>query len=83
MTIILKWVRPFPIKTEGRGWKLIFSWKSFVNYFYIFNKGVRKKMNFNHILLQTYESDIEELELERADLTYYPGFDGEIVEKFV
>ena len=40
-------------------------------------------MNFNQILLQTYESDIEELELERADLTYYPGFDGEIVEKYV
>ena len=40
-------------------------------------------MNFNQILLQTYESDIEELELERAELTYYPGFDGEIVEKFV
>ena len=40
-------------------------------------------MNFNQILLRTYESDIEELELERADLTYYPGFDGEIVEKFV
>ena len=40
-------------------------------------------MNFNQILLQTYESDIEELELELAELTYYPGFDGEIVEKFV
>ena len=40
-------------------------------------------MNFNQILLQTYESDIEELELERAELTYYPGFDGEIVEKYV
>ena len=40
-------------------------------------------MNFNQILLRTYESDIEELELELADLTYYPGFDGEIVEKYV
>ena len=40
-------------------------------------------MNFSQILLQTYESDIEELEIERAELTYYPGFDGEIVEKFV
>lgn len=40
-------------------------------------------MNFNQILLQTYESDIEELVAERAELTYYPGFDGEIVEKFV
>ena len=40
-------------------------------------------MNFNQILLQTYESDIEELEAERAELTYYPGFDGEIVEKYV
>ena len=40
-------------------------------------------MNFNQILLQTYESDIEELVAERAELTYYPGFDGEIVEKYV
>ena len=29
------------------------------------------------------ESDIEELVAERAELTYYPGFDGEIVEKYV
>lgn len=40
-------------------------------------------MNFNQILLQTYESNIEELVAERAELTYYPGFDGEIVEKYV
>ena len=39
-------------------------------------------MNFNQVLLQTFESDVEELELEKAELTYYPGFDGEIVEKF-
>lgn len=40
-------------------------------------------MSFEHTLLQTFEENIKELEFERAGLTYYPGFDGEIVEKFV
>lgn len=40
-------------------------------------------MKFNEVLLETYRADIDELEFERAGLTYYKGFDGEIVEKFV
>lgn len=40
-------------------------------------------MSFEHTLLKTFEENIEELEFERAGLTYYPGFDGEIVEKYV
>ena len=40
-------------------------------------------MSFEHTLLQTFEENIKELEFERAGLTYYHGFDGEIVEKFV
>ncbi len=40
-------------------------------------------MSFNQILLQTYENNIDELEFERAGLIHYPGFDGEIVEKYV
>lgn len=40
-------------------------------------------MTYGKMLLNTYVENIEELEFERAGLTYYPGYDGEIVEKFV
>lgn len=40
-------------------------------------------MTYDEILLETYTEDIAELEDERAGLTYYKGFDGEIIEKYV
>lgn len=40
-------------------------------------------MTYDDILLETYTENIQELEFEREGLTYYPGYDGEIVEKFV
>ncbi len=40
-------------------------------------------MSYDKILLETCEENISELEFERAGLTYYPGYDGEIVEKYV
>ena len=38
-------------------------------------------MTYDEILLETYTENIAELEDERAGLTYYKGFDGEIIEK--
>ncbi len=40
-------------------------------------------MTYDEILLETYQENIAELEDERAGLTYYKGFDGEIIEKYV
>ena len=40
-------------------------------------------MSYDEILLETYTENIRELEDERAGLTYYEGFDGSIVEKYV
>lgn len=40
-------------------------------------------MTYDEILFDTYTENIYELESERAGLTYYPGYDGEIVEKYV
>ena len=40
-------------------------------------------MTYDEILFNTYVENIEELEFERAGLTYYPGYDGEIIEKYV
>ena len=40
-------------------------------------------MTYDEILLETYTENIAELEDERAELTYYEGFDGTIVEKYV
>lgn len=40
-------------------------------------------MTYDEILLETYTENIAELEDERAGMTYYKGFDGEIIEKYV
>lgn len=40
-------------------------------------------MTYDEILLETYTENIAELETERAELTYYEGFDGTIIEKYV
>lgn len=40
-------------------------------------------MTYNEILLETYTENIRELEAERATLTFYPQYVGEIVEKYV
>ena len=40
-------------------------------------------MTYDEVLLETYIENIAELEDERAGLTYYKGFDGEIIEKYV
>lgn len=40
-------------------------------------------MTYDQILFETYIEDICELKYELESLTYYPGYDGEIVEKFV
>ena len=40
-------------------------------------------MTYDEILLETYTEDIVELEAERAEMTYYEGFDGTIIEKYV
>lgn len=40
-------------------------------------------MTYDEILLETYTENIKELESERATLTYYPEYVGEIVEKYV
>lgn len=40
-------------------------------------------MTYDEILLETYTENIRELESERATLTFYPEYVGEIVEKFV
>lgn len=40
-------------------------------------------MTYDEVLLETYTENIAELEDERAGLTYYKGFDGEIIEKYV
>ena len=40
-------------------------------------------MSYDEVLLETYTENISELEDERAGLTYYKGFDGEIIEKYV
>jgi hypothetical protein len=40
-------------------------------------------MTYDEVLLETYIENIAELEDERARLTYYKGFDGEIIEKYV
>ena len=40
-------------------------------------------MTYDNILLETYTENIQELEIERAGLTYYPGYDGWEVERAV
>lgn len=40
-------------------------------------------MSYDEILLATHEENIRELESERATLTFYPQYVGEIVEKYV
>lgn len=40
-------------------------------------------MTYDEILLETYTENIRELESERATLTFYPEYVGEIVEKYV
>ncbi|MBQ9750753.1 MAG: hypothetical protein IJV87_09295 [Clostridia bacterium] len=40
-------------------------------------------MSYDEILLETYTENIRELEDEREGLTYYEGYDGTIIEKFV
>ena len=40
-------------------------------------------MSFKLTLLHTYESNIEDLKIEKEGITYYQGYDGEIVEKYV
>ena len=40
-------------------------------------------MTYNQILYETYIENIRELEAERATLTFYPQYVGEIVEKYV
>lgn len=40
-------------------------------------------MTYDEILLETYTENIRELECERATLTFYPEYVGEIVEKYV
>lgn len=40
-------------------------------------------MTYDEILFETYTENIAELEDERASLTYYEGFDGEIIEKYI
>lgn len=52
----------------------------------VINKSTRSVDNFmtyDEILLETYTENIAELEDEREGLTYYKGFDGEIIEKYV
>ncbi len=46
-------------------------------------RSVENLMTYDEILLDTYTENIAELEAERAGLTYYKGFDGEIIEKYV
>ena len=40
-------------------------------------------MTYGQVLVETYLEDIDELKSELDELTYYPGYDGEIVEKYV
>ena len=82
-------VHVIPIRTEGAPAVavILFSWNSTdTSPILLSNHSTRSVDNFmtyDEILLETYTENIAELEDERAGLTYYKGFDGEIIEKYV